>query len=75
MSEPINNLPSFIHKLAIIFPPFQILVAKHLRDDTNLTQESMEGSFFFEFFRSLPRHRAHTLAIVTDALDAILEVA
>ena len=72
LSESINILPSFIHKLVIIFPPFQIMVAKHLRDDTNLTPESMEGPFFFDFFRSLP---AHTLTIVIDAFDAVLEVA
>src|SRR5258706_5875619 len=36
LSEPINILPTFIHKLAILFPPFRTIVAKHLRDDPNL---------------------------------------
>ena len=69
LSEPINILPTFIHKLAIIFPPFRTIVAKHLRDDPNLTPDSMKGSFFLEFIRSLPRHPEHTLAFVVDALD------
>src|SRR5258706_1885070 len=53
LSEPINVLPTFIHKLAILFPPFRAIVAKHLRDDPNLTPESMEGSLFLDFIRSL----------------------
>src|SRR5258706_7204856 len=69
LGEPINILPSFIHKLAIIFPPFRTIVAKHLRDDPNLTPESMQGSLFLDFIRSLPRHPEHTLVFVVDALD------
>jgi hypothetical protein len=69
LSEPINILPTFIHKLAIIFPPFREIVAKRLRDDPNLTPESMKGSLFLDFIRSLPRHPEHTLAFVIDALD------
>src|SRR5258706_7313679 len=30
LSEPRNILPTFIHKLAILFPPFRTIVAKHL---------------------------------------------
>ncbi len=33
LSEPINILPTFIYKLAILFPPFRTIVAKHLRDN------------------------------------------
>src|SRR5258706_10555790 len=55
LSKPINILPTFIHKLAILFPPFRTIVAKHLRDDPNLTPESMKGSLFLNFIRSLPR--------------------
>src|SRR5258706_10295422 len=69
LSEPINILPTFIHKLAILFPPFRTIVAKHLRDDPNLTPESMEGSLFLNFIRSLPRQPEHTLVFVIDALD------
>jgi len=69
LSEPINILPTFIHKLAIIFPPFRTIVAKHLRDDPNLTPDSMKGSLFLDFLRFLPRHPEHTLAFVIDALD------
>ena len=69
LSEPINILPTFIHKLAILFPPFRTIVAKHLLDDPNLTPESMEGSLFLDFIRSLPRHPDHTLVFVIDALD------
>ncbi len=69
MSEPLNILPTFIYKLAIIFPPFRTIVAKRFRDDPNLTPESMKGSFFLDFIRSLPRHLEHTLVFVIDALD------
>jgi len=69
LGEPINILPTFIHKLAAIFPPFRTIVAKHLRKDPNLTPESMNGALFLNFIRSLPRHPEHTLVFVIDALD------
>jgi len=69
LSEPINILPTFIHKLAIIFPAFRTIVAKHLRDDPNLTPESLEGSLLLDLLRSLPRPPEHTLVFVIDALD------
>ena len=69
LSEPLNILPTFIYKLAILFPPVRIIVAKHLRDDPNLTPESMKGSLFFDFIRSLPGHPKHSLVFVIDALD------
>ena len=69
LSKPINILPTFIHKLAIVFPPFRTIVAKHLHDDPNLTRESMEGSLFLNFIRSLPRQPERTLVFVVDALD------
>ena len=69
LSKPIHILPTFIHKLAMIFPPFRAIVAKHLRDDPNLTPESMEGSLFLDFIRSLPIHPEHALVFVIDALD------
>ena len=69
LSDPINILPTFIHKLAILFPTFRTIVAKHLRDNPNLTPESMEGSLFLDFIRSLPRHPEHSLVFVIDALD------
>src|SRR5882757_743198 len=49
LSELSNILPTFIHKLAILFPPFQTIVAKHLHDYPNLTPESMNGSLFLAF--------------------------
>src|SRR5258706_13980922 len=69
LNEPMNILPTFIHKLAILFPPFRTIVAKHLRDDPNLTPESMGGSLFLDFIHSLPRHPERTLVFVIDALD------
>ena len=69
LSKTINILPTFIHKLAIIFPPFRTIVVKRLRDDPNLTPESMNGSLFLDFIRSLPRHPEHALVFVIDALD------
>ncbi len=69
LSEPMNILPTFINKLAIILPPFRTIVAKSLGDDPNLTPESMKGALFLEFIRSLPPHLEHTLVLVVDALD------
>ena len=69
LSDPINILPTFIHKFAIFFPPFRTIVAKHLRDDPNLTLESMKGSLFLDFIRSLPHQPEQTLVFVIDALD------
>ena len=69
LSETRNILPTFIHKLALLFPPFRTIVAKHLRDDPNLTPESLRDSLFLDFIRSLPRHPEHTLVFVIDALD------
>ena len=69
LSDPINILPTFIFRLAIIFPPFRTVVAKHLRDDPNLTPESMKGSLLLDLIRSLPRLPDHTLVFVIDALD------
>ena len=69
LSKPINILLTFIHKLSIRFPPFQAIVAKRLRNDLNLTPESMQGSLFLDFICSLPRHLEHTLVFVIDAFD------
>ena len=69
LSEPLNILPTFIDKLAIIFPPFRSIVAKHLRDDPNLTPESMKSALFLDFIRSLPHHPDHALVFVIDALN------
>src|SRR5258706_11423975 len=69
LSEPLNILPTFIHKLAILLPPFRTIVAKHFRDDPNLTPQSMKGSHFLDFICSLPRHLEHSLVFVIDAFD------
>ena len=69
LSEPMNILPTFIHKLALIFPPFRTIVARHLGDDPNLTPQAMKGSLFLDLIRSLPHYPKHNLAFVIDALD------
>ena len=69
LSEPINILPTLIHELATHFPPFRTIVAKHLRDDPKLTPESLKGSIFLDFIRSIPHHPEHALVFVIDALD------
>src|SRR5258706_7061580 len=71
LSEAINILPTFIHELSVHFPPFRTIVAKHLRDDPKLTPEleSLNGSLFLDFIRSLPSHPEHILVFVIDALD------
>ena len=69
LSEIRNVLPTLIYKLAITFPPFRNIVAQRLRNDANLAPESMKGSLFLEFIRSVPRHPKYPLVFVIDALD------
>src|SRR5258706_6884554 len=69
LSKPMNILPTLTHKLAIRFPPFQTIVAKHLCDDPNITPQLTNGSLFLNFIHSLPRHLEHSLVFVIDALD------
>ena len=70
LSEPRNILPTFIYKLARIFPHFRTIVAEHLRKDSNLTPQSMKVTFFVDFIRSLRRRpKQPTLVFVIDALD------
>jgi hypothetical protein len=69
MSEPRNILPTLIYKLAGVFPLFRTIVAERLRNDANLTPESMKDSLFLEFIRGLPRHPKQALVFVIDALD------
>jgi len=69
LSEPRNILPTLIHKLAIIFPPFRSIFAERLREDPNVTPDSMKPTFFLDFICKLPRHPKRTLVFVIDALD------
>src|SRR6266404_4594367 len=69
LSEPRNILPTLIHKLTIIFPPFRCLVAERLRNDPNLTPGSMKHSLLLELIRKLPRPPKRTLVFVIDAID------
>ena len=69
LSEPRNVLPTLIYKLAGIFPPFRSKVADRLRNDSNLTPESMKESLFLDLFQSLPRSPNHFLAFFIDAFD------
>ena len=69
LSEPRNILPTLIHKLAIIFPPFRRIVAERLRTNPNVTPESMKLSLFLEFIRKLPGSPKKPLIFVIDALD------
>jgi len=67
--EPRNILPTLIHKLAILFPPFRRIVAEYLRNDPNVTLESMRPTLLLDFIRKLPRLPKKTLVFVIDALD------
>ncbi len=69
LSKPINILPTLINKLAGIFPPFRTIVANRLRNDPNISPESMKGSLFLDFIRDLPRQPNHALVFVIDAFD------
>ena len=69
LSEPRNILPTLIYKLTEIFPPFRSTVAGYLRNDPNLTPESMRDALFLDFIRDLPRQPEHALVFIIDALD------
>ncbi len=69
LSKHRNILPALINKLAGSFPPFRTVVANRLRNDPNLSPESMKGSLFLDFIRDLPRQPKHALVFVIDALD------
>ncbi len=69
LNNPRNILPTFITKLAGIFPPFRTIVAERLRNDPNLTPQSMKPFVFLDFIRNLSRRPKRTLVFVIDALD------
>ena len=69
LSKRSNILPTLIYKLARIFPPFRRIVADRLRNDPNLTPESMKDSFLIDLILSLPRQPEQSLVFVIDALD------
>jgi len=69
LKEARNILPTLIHKLAILFPPFRSIVAGCLRNDPNVRPESMRPTLFLDFIRKLPRPPKKTLVFVIDALD------
>ena len=70
LNEPRNILPTLIHQLAIVFPPFRRIVAGVLRHDPHVTPVSMEENFFPDRIRALHDYpQKHTLVFVIDALD------
>jgi len=69
LKEPRNIIPTLIYKLAIIFPHFRSVVAQSLRNDPNLTPESMKYTVFLDLIRKLRRPPKSTLIFVIDALD------
>ena len=69
LSEPRNILPTLIHKLAILFPPFRRLVAERLHHDPNLTPGSMDHSLLLQLIQKLPRTPKRTLVFLIDAAD------
>jgi len=69
LSKPRNILPTLIHKLAIIFPPFRTIVMEHLHKDPNITPESMKHTLFVNFIHKLSCLPEKTLVLVIDTLD------
>jgi len=69
LSAPRKILPSLIYKLARIFPPFRSIMANCLRNDPNLTSESMEDSLFLYLLDNLPKRPNESLVFVIDAFD------
>ena len=69
-SEPRNILPTLLYKLAEISSTFRRIAAERLRNNPNLTMESMKETHFLDFFLSMPgQPNEHSLAFVIDALD------
>ena len=68
LSDPMNILLNFIHKLTKMCPPLRSIIAKRLRDNPNLTPESMKGALFLDFIHSIPCDLEHTLVFVIDVL-------
>ena len=69
LRDPRNILPTLIHKLAILFPPFRSIVTEYLRNYPSGTLESIQPTLFLEFIHQLPRLPKKTLVFVIDALD------
>jgi len=69
LSEAKNVLPTLIYKLAEMFPPFRKIVANCLRDDPNLTPESMKRSLFLDLLDNLRKRPNDPLVFVIDAFD------
>jgi hypothetical protein len=69
LSEPRHILPTLIYKLAGIFPPFRTNVAKCLRNDSNLTPESMKDSLFLDLLDNLPEPPNEFFVFVIDAFE------
>jgi len=69
LSEPKNVLPTLIYSLAAIFPPFRKIVADCLRDDPNLTPESMKRPLFLDLLDRLRKRPNRFLVFVIDAFD------
>ena len=69
LRDPRNVLPTLIYKLTGIFPSFRSIVANCLRNDPNLTPESMKNSLFLDLLDKLPKHPNDFLVFVIDAFD------
>jgi len=69
LSEPRNILPTLMYKLARIVPPFRKTMANCLRNDPNLTPESMNDSFFLDLLDKLPKRPSDFHVFVIDAFD------
>jgi len=69
-SEPRNILPTLIHQLAQTSPFFRWIVTEHLYKNQHIAPQSMQGTLFLEFIRSIPCHsNPDTYVVVIDALD------
>jgi len=68
LRDPRSILPTLIHKLAILFPPFRSVVAESLRNYSNVAPESMP-TLFLESIQKLPRLPKKSFVFVIDALD------
>ena len=69
-SEPRNILPTLLYKLTEVSSTFRNIVAERLRNNPNMTTESMKDTYFLDFILSMPgQPNERSLAFVIDALD------
>jgi len=69
LSQPRNIFPTLIYQLSKTSPPFRSIVAEYLQKNQHMAPQSIEGTLFLEFIRSIPCHSNPDTLVVIDAFD------